>query len=58
LLVLAFAKNRETLDILPILGGFFIPYKLASLRPAFVAPPPLLPDDIRIVRCTPVWPQK
>lgn len=49
-LILLYANNRATLDILPIMAGFFIPYKLASLRPAFVSAPPLLADEIRISR--------
>ena len=35
---------------LPVLFGFFVPYKLASLRPAFVSLPPLRADEVRVFR--------
>ena len=44
------AKNTETVQILPVLFGFFVPYKLASLRPAFVSLPPLRPNEVRVFR--------
>jgi len=49
-LIIACAKNKEALNILPVLFGFFVPYKLASLRPAFVSPPTLGQYQIRLFR--------
>mmetsp|Transcript_11929 Transcript_11929/g.27667 ORF Transcript_11929/g.27667 Transcript_11929/m.27667 type:complete len:335 (-) Transcript_11929:130-1134(-) len=49
-LIVCCAKNRETLEILPVLFGFFVPYKLASLRPALVSVPPLGDYQVRIFR--------
>ena len=39
---------RETLNILPVLFGFFVPYKLASLKPAFTSLPPLRGREVRV----------
>ena len=50
ILIIICAKNPDTVQILPVLFGFFVPYKLASLRPAFVSLPPLRADEIRVFR--------
>jgi len=49
-LILICAKNPDTVQILPVLFGFFVPYKVASLRSAFVSLPPLRPDEVRVFR--------
>jgi len=49
-LIVAYTKNKEYLEILPMLFGFFFPYKVASLRPALNSLPPLKPNEIRITR--------
>eukprot|EP00802_Teleaulax_amphioxeia_P015142 Tamp_15225.p1 GENE.Tamp_15225~~Tamp_15225.p1 ORF type:complete len:307 (+),score=58.71 Tamp_15225:43-921(+) len=49
-LIIICAKNPETLQILPVLFGFFVPYKVASLRPAFTSLPPLNADEVRVFR--------
>jgi hypothetical protein len=47
LLIGIFSKNKTTLNIIPILIGFFAPYKLASLVPAFTSAPPLRATELR-----------
>mmetsp|Transcript_61627 Transcript_61627/g.146010 ORF Transcript_61627/g.146010 Transcript_61627/m.146010 type:complete len:328 (-) Transcript_61627:246-1229(-) len=54
-LIAIFSKNKEALQIIPILIGFFTPYKIASLVPAFVSAPPLRPSELRVSR---YWWQK